>query len=150
MLEGGRFPGVSGEDHPLPFLCPFDHLFDIEKWAHSDAPYREYSFLDNPRVRRRMPRVPRAVVLGPAQRKEEIAGFHAARVEAHPVDEYVRRDGRQRHHAGAGEERAQGTSIHRRFPAPRGAPGAERAATRAGAGFSASTLARTRRSSSRT
>ena len=31
-LERGRFPGVSAEQHPLPFHCPFDHLFDLDKW----------------------------------------------------------------------------------------------------------------------
>jgi hypothetical protein len=41
MLEGGRFPGVRADAQPLPFHCPFDHLFDNEKWAHSDAPIRE-------------------------------------------------------------------------------------------------------------
>mmetsp|Transcript_35837 Transcript_35837/g.114192 ORF Transcript_35837/g.114192 Transcript_35837/m.114192 type:complete len:109 (-) Transcript_35837:1115-1441(-) len=41
MLEGGRFPGVHSDAQPLPFHCPFDHLFDNEKWAHSDAPIRE-------------------------------------------------------------------------------------------------------------
>jgi hypothetical protein len=41
MLDGGRFPGVKPDAHPLPFHCPFDHLFDNEKWAHSDAPIRE-------------------------------------------------------------------------------------------------------------
>ena len=42
---------VSAEQHPLPFHCPFDHLFDLDKWVHSDAPMREYSFLDNPQVK---------------------------------------------------------------------------------------------------
>mmetsp|Transcript_29126 Transcript_29126/g.79534 ORF Transcript_29126/g.79534 Transcript_29126/m.79534 type:complete len:257 (+) Transcript_29126:48-818(+) len=51
VLEGGRFPGVKPDVHPFPFHCPFDHLFDNEKWAHSDAPIREYSFLNNPRVK---------------------------------------------------------------------------------------------------
>jgi len=46
-IEGGRFPGVSAQQHPLPFHCPFDHLFDLDKWVHSDAPMREYSFLEN-------------------------------------------------------------------------------------------------------
>ena len=50
LLEGCRFPGVSNESQPLPFHCPFDHLYDLEKWVHSDVPMREYSFMDNPRV----------------------------------------------------------------------------------------------------
>ena len=49
-LEKGRFPSVSEQQHPLPFHCPFDHLFDLDKWVHSDAPMREYSFLENERV----------------------------------------------------------------------------------------------------
>ena len=49
-LEDGRYPTVKASQHPLPFHCPFDHLFDLEKWVHSDVPFREYSFLDNPRV----------------------------------------------------------------------------------------------------
>ena len=49
-LERGRFPGVSSAQHPFPFHCPFDHLYDLEKWVHSEAPFREYSFLDSPRV----------------------------------------------------------------------------------------------------
>ena len=36
-LEKGRFPGVSLEQHPAPFACPFDHLFDLDKWVHSQA-----------------------------------------------------------------------------------------------------------------
>eukprot|EP00965_Chrysotila_dentata_P262239 6214509-Pleurochrysis_carterae.AAC.7 len=51
LLENCRFPGVSAEAHPMPFHCPFDHLYDLEKWVHSDVPMREYSFLENPRVR---------------------------------------------------------------------------------------------------
>lgn len=50
-LEKGRFPGVSEKQHPLPFHCPFDHLFDLDKFVHSDVPIREYSFLENERVR---------------------------------------------------------------------------------------------------
>jgi len=49
-LVRGRFPGVRADAQPLPFHCPFDHLFDNEKWAHSDAPIREHSFLDSHRV----------------------------------------------------------------------------------------------------
>ena len=49
-LEHGRFPGVKAEQFPLPFHCPFDHLYDLDKWVHSDAPMREHSFLDNPRI----------------------------------------------------------------------------------------------------
>ena len=30
-------PGVSAQQHPLPFHCPFDHVYDLEKWVHSDA-----------------------------------------------------------------------------------------------------------------
>lgn len=50
MLEGGRFPGVRPSAQPLPFHCPFDHLYDLDKWVHLDVPMREFSFLDNPRV----------------------------------------------------------------------------------------------------
>ena len=42
--------GVSAAQHPLPFHCPFDHVYDLEKWVHSDAPFREYSFLNNSRI----------------------------------------------------------------------------------------------------
>jgi len=49
-LVDGRFPGVTAQQHPLPFHCPFDHLFDLEKWVHMEAHMREYSFLDNPHV----------------------------------------------------------------------------------------------------
>lgn len=45
-----RMPGVSREQLPLPFHCPFDHVYDLEKWVHSDAPFREYSFLNNSRI----------------------------------------------------------------------------------------------------
>lgn len=41
LLEECRFPGVSKEAHPMPFHCPFDHLYDLEKWVHSDVPMRE-------------------------------------------------------------------------------------------------------------
>jgi hypothetical protein len=41
LLDKCRFPGVKPETHPLPFHCPFDHVFDLEKWVHSDAPMRE-------------------------------------------------------------------------------------------------------------
>ena len=54
-LVRGRFPGVRADAQPLPFHCPFDHLFDNEKWAHSDAPIREHSFLDSHRVPDRDP-----------------------------------------------------------------------------------------------
>jgi len=50
LLEDCRFPGVSRDVHPMPFHCPFDHLYDLEKWVHSPVPFREYSFLDNPRI----------------------------------------------------------------------------------------------------
>ena len=50
LLEGCRFPGVPAEQHPMPFHCPFDHVYDLEKWIHSDVPMREYSFLNNSRV----------------------------------------------------------------------------------------------------
>ena len=50
LLEGCRFPGVGKEQHPMPFHCPFDHLYDLEKWVHDEVPFREYSFLENPRV----------------------------------------------------------------------------------------------------
>jgi hypothetical protein len=53
LLEGCRFPGVKPEVHPMPFHCPFDHLYDLEKWVHSDVPMREYSFLENNRVSER-------------------------------------------------------------------------------------------------
>ena len=45
-----RMPGVSASQHPLPFHCPFDHVYDLEKWVHSDAPFREYSFLNHSRI----------------------------------------------------------------------------------------------------
>ena len=51
LLEGCRFPGVPREQHEMPFHCPFDHVYDLEKWVHSDVPMREYSFLNNSRVR---------------------------------------------------------------------------------------------------
>ena len=50
LLEGCRFPGVPHEQHEMPFHCPFDHVYDLEKWVHSDVPMREYSFLNNTRV----------------------------------------------------------------------------------------------------
>ena len=50
LLEACRFPGVSVDQLPLPFHCPFDHLYDLEKWVHSDVPFREYSFLNNSRI----------------------------------------------------------------------------------------------------
>ena len=53
LLEGCRFPGVKPEVQPMPFHCPFDHLYDLEKWVHSDVPMREYAFLDNERVSER-------------------------------------------------------------------------------------------------
>jgi hypothetical protein len=53
LLEGCRFPGVKPEVHPMPFHCPFDHLYDLEKWVHSDVPMREYSLLENERVSER-------------------------------------------------------------------------------------------------
>ena len=34
----------------MPFHCPFDHVYDLEKWMHSDAPFREYSFLNSSRI----------------------------------------------------------------------------------------------------
>ena len=49
-LEDGRYPTVKASQHPLPFHCPFDHLFDLEKWVHSDVPFREYSFLNSTRI----------------------------------------------------------------------------------------------------
>jgi len=45
-----RMPGVSSAQHPMPFHCPFDHVYDLEKWVHSDAPFREYSFLNSSRI----------------------------------------------------------------------------------------------------
>ena len=42
LLEDCRFPGVTREQQPLPFHCPFDHLFDLEKWVHSEV--RGYGF----------------------------------------------------------------------------------------------------------
>ena len=52
-LRDCRMPGVSAAQLPLPFHCPFDHLYDLEKWVHSPVPFREYSFLDNRRVAER-------------------------------------------------------------------------------------------------
>jgi len=49
-LEGGRFPGVSAQQHPSPFHCPFDHLFDLDKWVHSQVPMRHYAFLESDRI----------------------------------------------------------------------------------------------------
>ena len=45
-----RMPGVSKQQLPLPFHCPFDHVYDLEKWMHSEAPFREYSFLNSTRI----------------------------------------------------------------------------------------------------
>ena len=45
-----RIPGVSREQFPMPFHCPFDHVYDLEKWMHADAPFREYSFLNSSRI----------------------------------------------------------------------------------------------------
>ena len=45
-MDDCRLPGVPKEQLPLPFHCPFDHVYDLEKWVHSDAPFREYSFLN--------------------------------------------------------------------------------------------------------
>ena len=50
VMADCRLPGVSAEQLPLPFHCPFDHVYDLEKWVHSDAPFREYSFLNNSRI----------------------------------------------------------------------------------------------------
>ena len=50
LLEDCRFPGVPRDQHQLPFHCPFDHVYDLEKWVHSDVPMREYSFLENARI----------------------------------------------------------------------------------------------------
>ena len=50
LLEGCRFPGVPYDQHSMPFQCPFDHVYDLEKWVHSEVPFREYSFLENPRI----------------------------------------------------------------------------------------------------
>merc|ERR1719469_304456 len=36
-IEGGRFPGVSATQHPLPFHCPFDHLFYLDNPQVTDA-----------------------------------------------------------------------------------------------------------------
>eukprot|EP00966_Prymnesium_polylepis_P253719 5863940-Prymnesium_polylepis.1 len=36
-IDRGRFPGVSAAQLPLPFHCPFDHLFDLDKWVVSAA-----------------------------------------------------------------------------------------------------------------
>ena len=50
VMKDCRMPGVTAAQHPFPFHCPFDHLFDLEKWMHSDAPIREYSFLNASQV----------------------------------------------------------------------------------------------------
>lgn len=34
----------------LPFHCPMDHLFFLDKWIKARMPFREHSFLSNPRV----------------------------------------------------------------------------------------------------
>ena len=44
-----RLPNVG--DVPACWPCRFDHLFDLDKWVHSDAPMREYSFLENAQAR---------------------------------------------------------------------------------------------------
>jgi hypothetical protein len=51
----GKIPGSSTE---LPYLCPMDHVFEVETWlrpmpeneAGPTINFREYSFLENPSV----------------------------------------------------------------------------------------------------
>ena len=51
----GKIPGSETE---LPFLCPMDHVFEVETWlrpmpeqeAGLNISFREYSFFDNPMV----------------------------------------------------------------------------------------------------
>ena len=51
----GKIPGSETE---LPFLCPMDHVFEVETWlrpmpkeeAGPNIDFREYSFFDNPSV----------------------------------------------------------------------------------------------------
>lgn len=94
-LVRGRFPGVRADAQPLPFHCPFDHLFDNEKWAHSDAPIREHSFLDSHRVldRDRNDSV-RLVVRGaPAEARDHLGrepAVAARTLELSPGDDYAK------------------------------------------------------------
>ena len=51
----GRIPG---SDTTLPYLCPMDHVFEVETWLRPEPEaefgkfidFREYSFFDNPAV----------------------------------------------------------------------------------------------------
>lgn len=53
--HNGKIPGSHTE---LPFLCPMDHVFEVETWlrpmpeneAGPNVDFREYSFFDNPSV----------------------------------------------------------------------------------------------------
>ena len=73
----------------MPFHCPFDHLYDLEKWMHSDAPIREYSFLNNSRVhpRDRNDLVTLAVTGAPTSQPSQIAIHTHAAAAAHTDDQ---------------------------------------------------------------
>jgi hypothetical protein len=88
LLEDCRFPGVPEMQHQLPFHCPFDHLYDLEKWVHSDVPFREYSFLNNSRVAA----ADRAdsVALHVRGSRAPAPGLGARVVELSPGDDYAR------------------------------------------------------------
>jgi len=53
--HSGRIPGSDTE---LPYLCPMDHVFEVESWVRDEPEaafgpgidFREYSFFDNPAV----------------------------------------------------------------------------------------------------
>lgn len=56
-----------GSDLTLPFECPADNIFNLPFWDWAKREWREYSFLDNPRVPDSV-RLSRArVVLVPSQ-----------------------------------------------------------------------------------
>ena len=46
------WPYMSKRDTAFPFVCPLDHLYDIERLTETErlVPIKEHSFLDNPRT----------------------------------------------------------------------------------------------------
>ena len=87
-IENGRFGSTDGPPDGEPFLCPMDHVFDMERMKPGrlkTLEWREYSFLENPRLPNEV--LTSAVLVGSAKGDEKNAGARRVAANTKPMDE---------------------------------------------------------------